>query len=188
MADNQRIEDLRRRVQRDPASIAFAQLAEECRRAGLHQEAIDVSRAGLEVHPGYVSARVTLGRALLELNDLDTALVELAHVLRSAPDNLAALRSVGDIHHRQGSTRLALDKYRAALALARNDPDLQEIVADLAREVEPADDPDVPILSLAEQPVAADSPADADGRSRQVIAHLEGWLHAVHVARAQRRS
>ena len=34
MADNQRIEDLRRRVQKDPASIAFAQLAEECRRAG----------------------------------------------------------------------------------------------------------------------------------------------------------
>ena len=34
MAENSRIDDLRRRVQKDPASIAFAQLAEECRRAG----------------------------------------------------------------------------------------------------------------------------------------------------------
>ena len=32
MADNQRLDALRRRVQRDPASIAFAQLAEELRR------------------------------------------------------------------------------------------------------------------------------------------------------------
>src|SRR3954471_297706 len=128
MADNQRIDDLRRRVQRDPASIAFAQLAEECRRAGHYQEAVDVCRAGLELHPGYLCARVTLGRALIELSDLDTAVVELEHVLRSAPDNLAAIRGVAEIHHRQGALAAALTQYRAALALARNDPDLQRTV------------------------------------------------------------
>ena len=74
MADHQRIEDLRRRVQKDPASIAFAQLAEECRRAGRYEEAVEVCRAGLAVHPGYLSARVTLGRALIELDQPDEAL------------------------------------------------------------------------------------------------------------------
>ena len=69
MADNPRIEELRRRVQKDPASIAFAQLAEEYRRAGNYEDAIATCRAGLAVHPGYLSARVTLGRALLEMND-----------------------------------------------------------------------------------------------------------------------
>src|SRR3954470_5404810 len=137
MADSQRIEDLRRRVQKDPASIAFAQLAEECRRAGNYQEAIDVCRAGLELHPGYLSARVTLGRALIELNDLDVALAELEQVLKSAPENLAAIRGLAEIHHRQGSLTLALAQYRAALALARNDPDLQQTVAEPARRVEP---------------------------------------------------
>jgi tetratricopeptide (TPR) repeat protein len=137
MADSQRIEDLRRRVQKDPTSIAFAQLAEECRRAGVYQEAVDVCRAGLQLHPGYLSARVTLGRALIELNDLDTALAELEHVLKSAPENLAAIRGVAEIHHRQGSLALALTQYRAALALARNDPDLQRTVEELARQVEP---------------------------------------------------
>src|SRR5882757_3167378 len=107
MADHSRIEDLRRRVQKDPASIAFAQLAEECRRAGNYQESVDVCRAGLELHPGYLSARVTLGRALIELNDLEGALAE------------------------------ALAQYRVALALARNDPDLQRTVDELARQVEP---------------------------------------------------
>src|SRR5476649_2273733 len=102
MAENSRIEDLRRRVQKDPASIAFAQLAEECRRAGELQEAVDVCRAGLALHPGYVSARVTLGRALLELNELDDAKTELRQVLRSAPENLAGLRALAEALHRSG--------------------------------------------------------------------------------------
>src|SRR4051812_14841421 len=148
MADSSRIEDLRRRVQKDPASIAFAQLAEELRRAGGFEESVSVCRAGLELHPGYLSARVTLGRALIELNDLDAALAELEHVLKSAPENLAAIRGVADIHHRRGALAEALAQYRAALALARNDPDLQQTVDELARQVEP--------------PVA---PASADGLS-----------------------
>ena len=141
MADSQRIEDLRRRVQKDPASIAFAQLAEECRRAGMFQEAVDVCRTGLELHPGYLSARVTLGRALIELNELDSAFAELDHVLKSAPENLAAIRGLAEIHHRQGAFALALQQYRAALALARNDPDLQRTVDELARKIEPPPPP-----------------------------------------------
>ncbi|MBI3403452.1 MAG: tetratricopeptide repeat protein [Acidobacteria bacterium] len=137
MADNQRIEDLRRRVQKDPASIAFAQLAEEYRRAGQFQEAVDVCRAGLEIHPGYLSARVTLGRALIELDQRDEARSELELVLKSAPENLAALRGLAEILHSRGELAEALARYRQALALARNDPDLEQTVNDLAKLVEP---------------------------------------------------
>ena len=131
MSDNSRLEDLRRRVQQDPSSIAFAQLAEEYRRAGQLQEAVDVCRAGLAIHPGYLSARVTLGRALIDLQQLDAAQEELERVLKSAPENLAAIRGLADIHHRRGSLAEALAQYRAALALARNDPDLEQTVATL---------------------------------------------------------
>jgi tetratricopeptide (TPR) repeat protein len=141
VADQQRIDDLRRRVQKDPASIAFAQLAEELRRAGQFQEAVDVCHAGLSLHPGYLSARVTLGRALIELNQLDAAQAELDLVLRSAHENLAAIRGLADIHHRRGSLVEALAQYRAALALARNDPDLQRTVAELERAIEPPKPP-----------------------------------------------
>src|SRR5688500_11871188 len=102
MAENSRIEELRRRVQKDPASIAFAQLAEELRRAGEYQESADSCRAGLEIHPGYLSARVTLGRALVELGQIDEAQAELTRVLESAPENLAAIRGLAEIHHRRG--------------------------------------------------------------------------------------
>jgi tetratricopeptide (TPR) repeat protein len=137
LADSARIDDLRRRVHKDPASIAFAQLAEELRRAGAIDESIATCRAGLAIHPGYLSARVTLGRALLEANALDEARGELQTVLRSAPENLAAIRGLAEIFHRQGQLPDALAQYRAALALAKNDPDLQQTVADLAKIVEP---------------------------------------------------
>ena len=141
MAENSRLEDLRRRVQKDPASIAFAQLAEECRRAGQHEESVEVCRAGLAIHPGYLSARVTLGRALIELDHLDEAQAALDLVLKSAPENLAAIRGLAEIQHRRGLLPEALAQYRAALVLARNDPDLQRTVAELARKVEPRKPP-----------------------------------------------
>src|ERR1700681_281014 len=137
MAENPRIEDLRRRVRKDPASIAFAQLAEEYRRAGQYQESVEACRTGLGVHPGYLSARVTLGRALIELGQLDDALPELELVLKSAPENLAAIRGIADIHHRQGSFGKALEFYKRALGLARNDPDLEQTVAELTQRLMP---------------------------------------------------
>lgn len=140
MPDNPRIEELRRRVQKDPASIAFAQLAEEYRRAGSYEYAIAACRSGLAIHPGYLSARVTLGRALLEMNDLDAAHAELDFVLKSAPENLAAIRGVAEIHHRRGQLAEALVFYKAALVLARHDPDLEQTVAEISRALTPVVD------------------------------------------------
>src|SRR5215204_4877762 len=80
MADNPRIEELRRRVQLDPASIAFAALAEEFRRMGRHEDAIETCRSGLLRHPAYLSARVTLGRALIETGEYDAAREELERI------------------------------------------------------------------------------------------------------------
>ena len=102
MPESARIDELRRRIDSDPASIAFAQLAEEYRRAGDFEDAVRTCRAGLEQHPAYLSARVTLGRSLLELQRYDEARAEFEYVLHSAPDNLIALRSMADIHQRRG--------------------------------------------------------------------------------------
>jgi tetratricopeptide (TPR) repeat protein len=102
MADSARIEDLKRRVELDPASIAFAALAEEYRRAGRFDAAIETCEAGLQRHPVYLSARVTLGRSLIEIARFGEARTALEQVLRIAPENLAAIRGLADIHHRAG--------------------------------------------------------------------------------------
>ena len=137
-ADNPRLLELRRRVQADPASIAFAQLAEECRRAGDADEAVGICRAGLAHHPGYLSARVTLGRALMEVGRLDEAAVELTTVVQAAPTNLSAIRGLAEIHQQRGNLAQALAHYQHALQLAQFDPDLEDSVEQLSQVVAPA--------------------------------------------------
>ena len=95
--DLSRLDVLRRRVQQDPASIAFAPLAEELRRAGDNFEAVRVCLAGLEHHPAFLSARVTLGRALAALEQFHEARTEFEYVLKVAPDNLLASRSLTEL-------------------------------------------------------------------------------------------
>jgi len=81
----------------DPASIAFAELAEAYRREGRFDEAIETCRSGLERHPSYASARVTLGRALLGAGRLDEAEQEIERAWQAAPHNLAAARLRSEI-------------------------------------------------------------------------------------------
>ncbi len=154
MAENARIEELKRRVQVDPASIAFAALAEEYRRAGRYEEAIATCQAGLQRHPAYLSAHVTLGRALLETGQFDEARQELEHVLRAAPENLAAIRGLAEIHDRRGELPEALEQYRSALSVAKNDSELEATVEELSKRVAPPPeppppDPPLPTISLA---------------------------------------
>jgi tetratricopeptide (TPR) repeat protein len=104
---------LRRRVQSDPASIAFAALAEEYRRAERFEEAIETCAAGLIRHPSYLSAHVTLGRALVEVGRLEDARNELEYVLRLAPENLAAIRALAEIHDRLGEAHEPAGKSQA---------------------------------------------------------------------------
>jgi tetratricopeptide (TPR) repeat protein len=205
MPESQRIEDLRRRVQKDPTSIAFAQLAEELRRAGSLQESVETCRAGLAIHPSYLSARVTLGRALLDLGQLDAAQSELEAVLPHAPDNLSARRALGEICSRRGALDAALDHYKVALLIAPNDPDLEEIVTGLERRAEQAA---LDAQRLAEQKqheaeqkqheeeaalaVAVSSVAEpgdsVHDRDLRTVAVLETWLDAINVTRAQQRA
>jgi tetratricopeptide (TPR) repeat protein len=165
--DLHRIDDLRRRVQKDPASIAFAQLAEELRRANELEEAVSICRNGLARHPSYLSARVTLGRALLALGRLDEAEAELKTAVTGSSPNLSALRSLGEIYRRRGKLDEALAQYEAALTIARNDPDLQEAVAELSQKVRPR---------------------PAKVREQRTIEALEQFLDAINVARTDSRA
>ena len=69
-------------------------------------EAIDTCRTGLRRHPAYASARITLATALIDHGALDEAERELDTVLRSAPENLAALHGLARIHAIRSGTPL----------------------------------------------------------------------------------
>jgi tetratricopeptide (TPR) repeat protein len=184
MADTSRIEQLRRRVEADPASFAFAALAEEYRKAGRHREAVDTCRAGLRRHPEYTSARATLGRALLDTDQVDAAARELERVLAAAPENLAALRGLADVHRRRGETAVALEYLERAALLVPQDQDLREEVARARAEASASPDA-LPAEGPADNPVVGGEPAALSGDrpvradlARQIAA-LEGFLSMV---------
>jgi tetratricopeptide (TPR) repeat protein len=182
MTDTPRIEELRRRVQMDPASIAFAALAEEFRKQGRFEEAIATCTAGLQRHPAYLSAHVTLGRALLEVGRYDEAREELEHVLRVAPENLAAIRGLAEIHHRKGEL-----------------PEVHAPFADEPAQAGPvgaheaAAPPPAPVRVSAAEGLAVDvkrptPPAAPAPSHHPALAPLEAFLAAITAARADRHS
>jgi tetratricopeptide (TPR) repeat protein len=83
---------------------AFAGIAERFRRAGDLDRAITLCRDGLKRFPTQLSARVTLGWALLDRGEYDEARAELEQVIRRAPDNLAAIRGLAELHDRADNT------------------------------------------------------------------------------------
>jgi tetratricopeptide (TPR) repeat protein len=197
VADTQRLEDLRRRVEKDPASLVFAQLAEEYRRAGQYDDAIRTCCDGLIHHPSYLSARVTLGRALMAVGDIDAAEHELRAVLETAPENLAALRSLADIHQQRGNIAAALTEYRAAQALAPDDLDLARAIAAAqdrigGESIDPAHGaahagPGPGAQHLGPTPGAPHPEPAAAAEPASPIAALENWLAAIQNDRASRR-
>ncbi len=172
MSDQTRIDELRRRVEADPMSIAFAALAEEYRRSGQCDEAVAVCRNGLTRHPAYLSARVTLGRALLELNDLDAAQAELEAVLKIAPENLAATRALADIQARRG----AAATMAPAPAVVVTTPSGAVVPFEL--DLMPAV-PIRPAAPAAQAARVAETQPRAAGTSGAVLASLERLLGAI---------
>jgi tetratricopeptide (TPR) repeat protein len=170
MADSPRIEELKRRVQMDPASIAFAALAEEYRRAERYEEAIETCTAGLVRHPAYLSAHVTLGRALMEVGRLPEARQELEFVLKLAPENLAAIRGLAEIHRRLGD-----DQDHQDVSEVQHPPaEVQPI--ERASSI-PFKTPDIQAVPAAAQPVHGDEAA---------LGGLERFVGAIQRARVAR--
>ena len=132
--------------------------AEKLRRSGNAQGAIDLCRDALVRFPGHLSARVTLGWAMLDLGRLKEAREEFETVRRSAPDNFAAIRGLAQLH-----------------VLEENESEGYSFEA----EVEPEASNTAAELSPVRQ-----APDDKAVRASSVVARLEMWLSKVEALRA----
>jgi hypothetical protein len=94
------IEKLERRYAENPQGLTFAPLAEVHRKSGDVARALELLRAGLELHPNYIPASIVLGRCHWDQGDLPAAESAFAHVLRLDDENVIALKSLADINER----------------------------------------------------------------------------------------
>ncbi len=176
MADNPRIDELRKRLEREPGSRLFAQLAEELRKDGNLADAIRVCREGLQKHSQYPSARMTLGRALFDNGDLGAARVEFQAVLKGAPDNILAARLLAESLEGLEDWTAAQAQYKKALLMAPGDKQLQahlEAVEARLRAPGPAaaalpegEEPAPIKLSIVDEPMELEHPFES--RATQV--------------------
>jgi tetratricopeptide (TPR) repeat protein len=119
------------RIAQDPKSKLFVPLAEEYKKAGDLDMAIQVLLEGLKNNPTYITARSSLGKLLIAKGDLAGAQKEFEEVVRSSPDNFMARKKLGDLAILQNSPQDALQHYKIALSLNPNDGELDSLISDI---------------------------------------------------------
>jgi tetratricopeptide (TPR) repeat protein len=128
---NEQIQKLKEKVDKDPKSTLFVPLAEEYRKAGQVEEAIEVLKAGIERQPNYMSARVSLGKIYLVQNMKEEAREEFERVVKAIPDNLFAQKKLAEIYREAGELENAIEAYRTVLSLSPVDEESQAILQSL---------------------------------------------------------
>ncbi len=124
------IESLKERIARDPLSRAFLQLAEEYRREGRYQEAVRVCLEGLERHPTYHTARISLGRTHMEAGDLANARRAFADVLELQPENHLAGKLLAEVQKKTSDLAGAAETYRTILRYYPGDREVQGLLSE----------------------------------------------------------
>ncbi len=117
------------RLARDPASLAFAQLADLYRKAGRTRDAVALCRNGLTRYPHYTTARLILAKALVADGQLAPAQTELEAILEMSPKDVQCHRLAAEIQRRLGHIDEAVRHLEAAVGLDPSDRESQGLLA-----------------------------------------------------------
>ncbi|HEY3279537.1 MAG TPA: tetratricopeptide repeat protein [Gemmatimonadales bacterium] len=129
MAYTSEIEKLERRWLENPKGRNFAPLADAYRKAGELDRAIDLCKSGLERHPDYVSAHIVYGRCLIDMKNDAGASEVFAKVLALDPENIIALKILGEIAERNSRFAEAVNWLTRLLAADPMNGDAAEALA-----------------------------------------------------------
>jgi tetratricopeptide (TPR) repeat protein len=151
MANAALIEDLRKQFAENPRRV-FARLANEYRKSGDLDVAIEICRAHVPLQPTYISGYIVLGQALFERGQPDEARSTFETALALDPENLIALRQLGDIARASGDLDAARGWYHKLLEV---DPQNDEVAAQLDALDAPQQE------SAASAPATASAPVEA---------------------------
>lgn len=115
------IKRLKEKIEKDPNSKLFVPLAEEYKKAGMYDEAIDVLIKGIERQPNYLSARVSLGKIYIEKGMYKEAKEEFEKVTEVIPDNLYAHKKLVEIYKELGDMDKTMYELKKVLEINPSD-------------------------------------------------------------------
>ena len=171
LSEEPRIEDLERRLGKDPASRAFLELAHLYHDDGRFEDAARTCAEGVRNNPDYLSARVLLGRIYFDMGLLEEAREAMDHVLERAPDNIVARRVVAEILLERGQNRAAMEKFKALLAFKPGDEDATRRVEEIERRLGLHDLPEADDDAAPEPAEALATPTLAEVYIQQGMPH-----------------
>jgi tetratricopeptide (TPR) repeat protein len=160
--DYDRLRELQEKFDENPRRY-FAPLANEYRKGGQAKRAIEICRAQLAQMPGHMSGQIVFGQALYEAGEFDEARQVFGRALALDPENLIALRSLGDMSLQSGNTVEARTWYTRLLDA---DPKDTAVIA-LVEEIDAAIDA-TPVA-----PPAGIPGIDTDAGDQQIPAAIE---------------
>ncbi len=130
MADNARIEDLRKRYHENPRRF-FAPLANEYRKSGFLDRGLLLCQKHVPEQPENMNGLVVYGQILFEMGQPDAAREPFEQALKLDPENLIALRHLGDIARLAGDVPTAKGWYERVLELDRRNDEVLDLLAQL---------------------------------------------------------
>lgn len=86
----ERIRQFGTELQRDPATLSFAVLADALREEGLLRKAAEVCRRGLSMHPDYVTGHIVMGQICADMLDREGARAAFEAALAMQPHSVVA--------------------------------------------------------------------------------------------------
>jgi len=114
------IDEYKKKLAENPASLIFLPLAEIYRKGGLLEEAVDTCRKGLEFHPDYISARIFIAKVWLEKKMFSEAREELEKIIKIDAMNLMAHTMLEAIYRNQGEDLKATETKVTINSIAEN--------------------------------------------------------------------
>ena len=123
-----KLEELEQKFGENPRRY-FAALANEYRKNGEFEQAIELCRAQLEQQPEHLSGRVVLGQALFDAFRYDEAREELTTAIQLDPENFIALRLLGELAAQDGDQETAREFFSRARDI---EPRNEQLLAALA--------------------------------------------------------
>lgn len=160
------LESLKERFERAGDSRLFAPLADAYRKYGDTAKAIELLEQGIEKFPRYASARVILGKCYYDTGATERAKAEFTRVLDIDPENMVALKYLGDISLAEDRRRDAVGFFRRLLAA---DPTNE----DAARALREAEQP-----AIVKEIDLADAKATRDERPRELATMTLAGIYA----------
>lgn len=160
MSSAARIEELQKKFDENPRRY-FAPLANECRKAGELDAAIAICRAHLPQQPGHMSGHIVYGQALYESGEIAEARTVFETALGLDPENLIALRHMGDIAARDGDLDAARQWYKRVLETDPRNEEIQALIAGLGPDAGAATVEGLPALIDPELMAVAAEATDA---------------------------